>query len=334
MEGQGAQRGFNEESPYDGFHSGLHEGFHSESHEGFHSGFVTLIGRPNAGKSTLINAVMGKKLAITSDTPQTTRHRFRAIRSSDDYQLILVDTPGIHKPHDVLGEELNLSAQKAIESVDVICFLLDVTKPFGTGDAWILDAVDAVATASALPRFLVISKADLGDAEKIDSHVAAATTHYRFDEVIALSAVQGTNIERFVELAVSYLPEGPAWFPADMSTDQPIEVILSELIREKVLVSTFDEVPHAVGVQIEAFNFVESKGLYSILATIYVERNSQKGILIGSRGEKIKQIGIQARSDLEHFLGSHVYLDLRVKVRKAWRKDMNQIRRFGYGERA
>ena len=298
--------------------------------EGFCSGFVALVGRPNAGKSTLINTVLGKKVAITSDTPQTTRHRFRAVLTTDSYQLILVDTPGIHKPHDVLGEELNRSAQKAIESVDVICFLLDATKPFGTGDEWILNALQQ----ARVPQILVISKTDLCDEDTIDSQIAAATADYDFDEVIAVSAVTGKNIDRFIEATVSYLPEGPQWFPAETSTDQAIEVIISEFIREKVLAATFDEVPHAVGVQVEELEYDAKKGLYSINAKIYVERDSQKGILVGVQGEKIKQIGTQARRDLEHFLGARIYLELRVKVRKGWRKDANQIRRFGYGEGA
>ena len=298
------------------------------SDQGFRSGFVTLLGRPNSGKSTLINAVMGKKLAITSDTPQTTRHRFRAIRSTDAYQLILVDTPGIHKPHNVLGEELNLSAQKAIESVDAIAFVLDATKPFGTGDEWIVDIIKA----TNIPRFLVISKTDLADKGTISSQIAAARAAGDFDSVVDVSAVEGKGIETFVELAVSFLPQGPLWFPADMTCDQPIEVIISEFIREKVIVNTFDEVPHATCVQVEEFSFDKKKGLYSIYANIYVGRDSQKGILIGTGGEKIKQIGTQARIDLAHMLGGQVFLELRVKLRKAWWKDLGQIRRFGYGE--
>jgi GTP-binding protein Era len=296
--------------------------------DSFTSGFVTLIGRPNAGKSSLINAVIGRKIAITSNTPQTTRHRFRAVLNTPGYQLILVDTPGIHKPHDVLGEELNRSAQKAIEAVDAIAFVLDASQSFGTGDRWILDSI----RGSRIPRILVITKTDLVTPEKIEAQIAEATREYSFDAILALSALKGENIQAFVDTAASFLPEGPNWFPADTTTDQPIEVIVAEFIREKILTSTFDEVPHAVGVQVEELTFDKKKGLYSIYANIYVERDSQKGIIIGHHGEHIKSIGTQAREDLAHFLGAKVYLDLRVKVRKHWRRDANQIRRFGYGE--
>ncbi|MDR2587235.1 MAG: GTPase Era [Coriobacteriales bacterium] len=298
--------------------------------QGFRSGFVTLIGRPNAGKSTLLNAVLGRKVAITSDKPQTTRHRFRAVLNAPDYQLILVDTPGIHKPHDALGEELNRSAAKAVEAVDAICFVLDATKPFGSGDQWILDALGANRT----PRLLVITKTDLADEETVRTQIEAARASNHFDAVCALSALAGEGLGIFIEAAVSFLPEGPHWFPADVSCDQPLEVIVAEFVREKVLTSTFDEIPHAVGVQVDELTFDRKKGLYSIAALIYVERDSQKGILIGHKGESIKRIGTQARLDLARFLGARVYLDLRVKVRKGWRKDANQIRRFGYGEGA
>jgi GTP-binding protein Era len=311
--------------------SGCHEASNTPANDpasGFKSGFVTLIGRPNAGKSTLINAVLGRKVAITSDTPQTTRHRFRAVLNTASYQLILVDTPGIHKPHDTLGEQLNRSAEKAIESVDAIAFVLDANKPFGTGDQWILDAL----ASSAAPRILVLSKTDLVDEPTRAAQLRAACAKNRFDAVVELSALAGENLGGFVETAVSFLPEGPRWFPSDTTTDQALEVIVAEFIREKVLALTFEEVPHAVGVQVEDLAFDRRKGRYSISAFIYVERESQKGILIGHHGERIKQIGTQARLDLAHFLAASVYLDLRVKVRRAWRKDANQIRRFGYGE--
>jgi GTP-binding protein Era len=296
--------------------------------DGFKSGFVTLVGRPNAGKSTLINALLGRKIAIISDTPQTTRHRFRAVLNTDEYQLVLVDTPGVHKPHDALGEALNQSAAKAVEGVDAVCFLLDASKPFGTGDQWVLDSLAGLA----LPRILVISKCDLADATKVEAQIAAASAENHFDATLSLSALNGINLNRFIETTVSFLPEGPRWFSPDMDTDQPLEVIVAEFIREKVLLSTFDEVPHAVGVRVEELSFDKKKGLYSIAALIFVERESQKGILIGRQGEHIKQIGTRARLDLTQLLGARVYLDLRVKVRKHWRRDAGQIRRFGYGE--
>jgi len=299
-----------------------------ETCTGFRSGFVALTGRPNAGKSTLVNAVVGKKVSIVSNTPQTTRHRFRAVVTTDDYQLILVDTPGIHKPMDILGEELNRTAIKALESVDAISYVLDATKPFGSGDEWVLKMIKDIK----VPRILVVSKSDLSFEKKVQEQINSATTVSSFDDVVVISALKGHNIPAFVELASKYLPLGPRWFPPDTDTDQPLELIISEFIREKVLTSTFDELPHAVGLIVEELSFDEAKNLYRISAEIYVERQSQKGIIIGAGGEKIKQIGTEARIDLEHFLGARVFLDLRVKLRKGWRRDLSQIRRFGYGE--
>ncbi|MDR3053550.1 MAG: GTPase Era [Coriobacteriales bacterium] len=302
----------------------------AEQGGGFRSGFVTLVGRPNAGKSTLINAIVGKKIAITSNTPQTTRHRFRAVLDTAAFQLVLVDTPGIHKPIDALGEELNHSAVKALESVDVVALLIDVSKPFGTGDVWVADLVKN----SRAKKVLVISKADLAQPGQIEAQIERATQKLIFDDVVVLSALDGVNIDAFVSTVTAYLPPGPRWFPQGTSTDQPLEVVIAEFIREKILTHTFDEVPHAVGVALEELEYDPKKNLYSAYATIYVERDSQKGIIIGKGGEKIKTIGTLARQDLAHFLAARVYLDLRVKVRKAWRKDANQIRRFGYGEGA
>ena len=294
----------------------------------FKSGFVTLVGRPNSGKSTLINAIMGKKVAITSHVPQTTRHRFRAVVNSDSYQLILVDTPGLHKPIDALGEELNRSTLKSLESVDVIAILLDVSKPLGKGDIWVMHLIAKISAH----RILVISKADLAKEGQAEAQIEAAKKHLDWDGIVVLSSVSGFNIDGFVDTVTAFLPAGPRWFPADTSTDQPIEVIIAEFIREKILLSTFEEVPHAVGVQVDEMQHDSKRGLYSIYATIYVERDSQKGIIIGKQGERIKVIGTQAREDLERFLADRVYIDLRVKVRKGWRKDASQIRRFGYGE--
>lgn len=294
----------------------------------FKSGFVTLVGRPNSGKSTLINAIIGKKVAITSQVPQTTRHRFRAVLNSDTYQLILVDTPGLHKPIDALGEELNRSTAKSLESVDVIALLIDVSKPLGKGDIWIMQLIAKIPAK----KVLVISKADLAREGQAETQIEAAKKHLNWDAIVVLSSVSGLNIASFVETVTAFFPQGPRWFPADTTTDQPLEVIIAEFIREKILISTFDEVPHAVGVQVDELKHDSKRRLYSIYATIYVERESQKGMIIGKQGEKVKAIGTQAREDLERFLAERVYIDLRVKVRKGWRKDASQIRRFGYGE--
>ncbi len=303
----------------------------NERSDQFRSGFVTFLGRPNAGKSTLLNAIMDQKFAITSPTAQTTRHRFRAIKTTDAYQLIIVDTPGVHKPHDTLGEELNTTALKSLEGIDVVAFLLDAHEPLGTGDEWVIAQLKAVKNT---PKILVISKCDLATDEKIDAQIERAKQLLDWDRIIVLSAVTGKNVDEFVDAVVSYLPEGPLWFPADMQTDQPQEVIIAEFIREKILFTVYDEVPHAIGVVVDEMDYNRRKHLTRIYATIYVERDSQKGILIGKGGATIKHIGTEARSDLETLLGTKVFLDLQVKVKKNWRRDLNQIRRFGYGEGA
>ena len=298
--------------------------------EGFKSGFVTLVGRPNAGKSTLINAIMGKKIAITSDTAQTTRHRFRAVLTREDFQLILVDTPGLHKPHDALGEELNASALKALEDVDVVAMLIDASQPIGRGDEWVAEQLSRVRSK----KICVLSKLDLATEKQISAQREAAEALGAWDAMVGLSSATGKNVDAFVEEVVYLLPEGPAWFPADMETDQPIEVVVAEFIREKILRSFHDEVPHAIGVRVDEMEYDKKKDLHRIFATVYVERDSQKGIIIGKKGAAIKQIGTEARADLEQLLGTRVYLDLSVKVKKNWRRDASQIRRFGYGEGA
>lgn len=296
----------------------------------FHSGFVTFLGRPNAGKSSLLNAIMGKKLAIASSTAQTTRHRFRAIYTTDSYQMILVDTPGVHKPHDALGEELNTTALKSLEGIDVVAFLLDASQPLGKGDEWVLNQIKTLR----IPKILVINKIDLVDADTIAEQRTRAQEYIDWDGEVALSAKEHDGIDEFLSLVAQFLPEGPLWFPADAETDQPIEVLIAEFIREKILYNAYDEVPHAVGVVVDDMTYNRRKDLESIFATIYVERDSQKGIIIGKGGSCIKEIGSAARKDLEILLGCKVFLDLNVKVRKNWRRDLNQIRRFGYGEGA
>lgn len=293
------------------------------------SGFAALAGRPNAGKSTLLNAVMGEKFAITSNVAQTTRHRLRAIYDDDDSQIILVDTPGIHKPHDSLGEELNHSAIQGITDVDVIAFLLDASKPVGKGDIFVLNQLKAARESA---KVLVVNKADKVSQKEAQAQVSRASEHLKFNDVVVCSALTGFNVDGFLQTIKGLLPLGPRWFPIGTQTDQPIEVIVAEFIREKILRSSYDEVPHAVGVMVDDMEYKEVSDLYRIFATIYVERNSQKGIIIGNKGENIKKIGIDARKDLEHFLGARCFLDLNVKVKKNWRRDASQIRRFGYGE--
>ena len=294
----------------------------------FRSGFVALVGRPNAGKSTLLNAIMGKKIAITSSTAQTTRHRFRAVLTRDTFQLVLVDTPGLHKPHDTLGEELNASALQALDGIDAVAFLLDASAPLGTGDEWVLQHVKACKAK----KILVVNKADLVGKDAIQAQIEAAQERAQWDAVCVVSSTQGEGVDSFVSVCASMLPEGPQWFPADMETDQPIEVVVAEFIREKILRSFHDEIPHAIGVVVDDMEYDQKKNLERIYAMIYVERESQKGMIIGKGGAALKRVGTEARQDLEQLLGSRVFLDLHVKVRKNWRRDLNQIRRFGYGE--
>ena len=294
------------------------------------SGFVALVGRPNAGKSTLTNAAVGTKVAITSDTPQTTRHRLRAVLDRDDAQVVIVDTPGLHKPHDALGEELNRSALKALEDVDVVAMLIDATKPLGDGDKW----VAAHVAKTKAKKILVITKMDIAKGPQVERQLAYAKTLLPWDDEVVLSAVSGFNLDGFVESVVRFLPPGPRWFPRDMPTDQPLEVMVAEFVREKILRSTRDEVPHAVGVAIDEMKYDKKADLFRIFAIIYVERESQKGIIIGKGGEALKKVGTEARIDLERLLGGRVFLNLSVKVKKDWRRDAAQIRRFGYGEGA
>lgn len=299
------------------------------TNESFKSGFVALVGRPNAGKSTLINALVGKKIAITSNTVQTTRHRFRAIVTRENFQAILVDTPGLHKPQDALGEELNISALKALEDTDVVVMLIDATKPIGKGDEWV---AQQVASTKHTKRICVLSKVDLATDSQIASQHQRAQTLCTWDAFIALSSKSGYNLDAFLDELTYFLPVGPAWFPASMDTDQPIEVLVAEFIREKILRSFTDEVPHSIGVVCETFEYDKKKDLTRISAIIYTERESQKGIIIGRNGSALKRIGSQARTDLETLLSTRVWLDLRVKVKKNWRRDATQIKRFGYGE--
>jgi len=292
------------------------------------SGFVAFVGRPNAGKSTLANALVGQKVSITSDTPQTTRYRLRAVIDREDAQIVIVDTPGLHKPHDVLGEQLNRSALMALADVDVACFCLDATKAVGSGDAW----VAAHLARCGATTVLVVTKADIASPEQIRSQLRAGADLLPFEHQAVVSALTGAGVCELADVLVSLMPEGPRYFPRDMRTDQPLDVMIAEFVREKVLRATFDEIPHAVGVVVEDLEFDERADLARIAATVYVERESQKGIVIGRGGELIKRVGIEARGDLERLLGMRVYLDLRVKVKRDWRRDAAQIRRFGYGE--
>ncbi|MDI6712305.1 MAG: GTPase Era [Anaerosomatales bacterium] len=291
------------------------------------SGFAALVGRPNAGKSTLLNALVGEKVAIVSSTPQTTRHRLRGIVDRDDAQIVFVDTPGLHRPHDALGEELNRSAVLALADVDVACLVIDASAPVGPGDRWVAHRV----RESQAAKVLVLTKVDLVKPKDLERQLEVASSLAEFDDVVACSGRTGFNVDGVANAVVRLLPEGPRYFPRDMRTDQPVEVLVAELIRERVLHLTREEVPHSVGVVVEDIAR-EREGLLRVSARIYVERDSQKGIIVGRDGEMIKRIGSEARPGIERVLGEHVFLELRVKVKRDWRRDAASIRRFGYGE--
>ena len=304
---------------------------HPATYEGpFKSGFVSLVGRPNAGKSTLINAIVGDKLLITSPTAQTTRHRISAVYNEPNMQVVLVDTPGLHKPVDALGEELNISALNALKDVDVVAMVLDGSQPAGRGDEWVAQHV----AESRAYKVLVVTKADIIDQDQARAQVERMREFCPFDEAIVVSAQEGFNVDGFLQVVAAHLPQGPRWFPVDMQTDMTPEVVVAEFIREKVLLNTRDEVPHSVGVEVDSTSYDEKANISHINATVYVEREGQKGIVIGAGGKMIKRIGSQARHDLERLLGNQVMLKLTVKVKPGWRSDAAQIKRFGYGEGA
>ena len=291
----------------------------------FKSGFCALVGRPNVGKSTLVNACLGEKLAITSPVAQTTRKRLRAVINSDDAQIVIVDTPGLHKPKDALGKELNQTALGELADADVVAYLVDATAPVGTGDAWVARHVEA---SDAPFKLLVITKADLAKQEDVISQLEKARALASFDDELVISSVDNFNVDTFLDIVKAHLPEGPRWFPEDMGSDATDEEIVAEFVREKLLLNLRQEVPHSVAVVCDDIEFSGDKA--SIAATIIVEREGQKGIVVGAGGSMIKRIGIEARKDLEYMFGCKVYLDLNVKVAPLWRRDANEIRRLGY----
>ncbi|MDX9870801.1 MAG: GTPase Era [Clostridia bacterium] len=293
----------------------------------FRSGFAALVGRPNAGKSTLLNYMTGAKIAITSDKPQTTRNRIAGIINGTDYQLVLLDTPGIHKPKDKLGDSMVRLALNTLNETDVVFYLVDVTAPFGSGDAYLAEKLQTVET----PVFLLLNKVDLLEKEKLLPLMDFYRNMREWQEIIPLSALKGDNVPALLQAALKYLTPGPRYYPEDTLTDQPESVLLAEIVREKVIEATRDEVPHAVAVTIEQLERRSEQLLY-IAASIYVERDSQKGIIIGKNGERLKAIGSRARVDIERLLGSKTYLELFVRVKSDWRNKDAVLRELGYRE--
>ena len=288
------------------------------------SGFVALLGRPNAGKSTLINALLSQKIAIISDKPQTTRNQIRGIRTDDDSQIVFIDTPGIHKPHHELGSLMNKEAMSVAGGVDLLYLIVDVSEPFGKGDEFVLDIVKRYK----LPTFLLLNKIDLIKKEDLLKLISDYSSRYEFSEIIPISAFNYTNADRLIDVTKDYLEEGIKYYPDDQVTDYPEQFIIAELIREKILILTKEEIPHSVAVVIERMG--RKKGKLIINAMILVERDSQKGIIIGKQGSMIKQIGIDARKDIEGILGESIFLELFVRVEKDWRNKKSKLQQLGY----
>lgn len=291
----------------------------------FKSGFVAVIGRPNVGKSTLINSLIGQKIAIMSDKPQTTRNRIMCVLTTDSEQVIFLDTPGIHKPLHKLGEYMVKAAEDTLKEVDAILFVVDATEDLGGGERYIMERLQATRK----PVILIVNKLDLIDKREVLPIIKKYTKEYKFAGVVPISAKEKLNLDSLLGELNKYLPKGPQYYPADTVTDQPERLIAAEMIREKVLHLTRDEIPHAIAVDIEEMKTRSDEKVY-IRATIYVERDSQKGIVIGKRGSLLKEIGALARKDIEIMLGSRVYLDLWVKVKKDWRDRNNVLRELGF----
>lgn len=291
------------------------------------SGFVSIIGRPNVGKSTFVNRVIGHKIAIMSDKPQTTRNKIQGVMTQEDAQIIFLDTPGIHKPKHKLGDYMMRVARNTLAEIDAIMFMVNINEEIGRGDEYIMEMLKHVDT----PVFLVLNKIDLVHPEDLMPKIEQYQTYMDFTEIVPISALEGHNVDHFIEVLKSYLPEGPKYYPDDQISDHPEQFVVSELIREKILHLTSEEIPHSIGVNVDRM-IKESESRVRIEATIFVERNSQKGIVIGKGGKKLKEVGKRARLDIEHLLGSKVYLELWVKVQKDWRNKVNFIRQMGYIE--
>ncbi len=289
------------------------------------SGFVSIIGRPNVGKSTLINSLIGAKIAIVSDKPQTTRTRIQGIMTSDEGQIIFIDTPGIHKPKHLLGEYMLKVSTRSLGEVDIIYYMTDASRPFGAGEQFITEQLKN----AEVPVFLVVNKIDLVGEQEIKDFVQPFYNQMNFTELIPISAVNGTNLDSLLKKTLSYMPEGPQYYPEEDLTDQSVSFIVAELVREKALILTRDEIPHSIAVEVEEFKN-QGKGKVYIRAVIYTERDSQKGILIGKSGQMLKKIGEQSRADIEKMVDSSVYLDLWVKVKKNWRDNENNLNQLGY----
>lgn len=291
----------------------------------FKSGFVTIVGRPNVGKSTLMNHIMGEKLSIVSNKPQTTRNNIQTILTKKNYQIVFVDTPGIHKPKHKLGEYMVNSAKDSMKEVDLIIFITNPDEELGRGDKFILESLKNVDA----PVFLVLNKVDESSKEKVAECLAKFSTEFNFKEIIPISALKGKNVEKLLELMVKELPEGPMYYPEDMITDVQERFIVSEIVREKALRTLRDEVPHGIAVDVIQMKQAEN-GTYHIEVDLICEKDSHKGIIIGKNGQSLKKIGESARYELERLLDSKVNIKIWVKVRKEWRDNQALLKELGY----
>ncbi|MGH2672634.1 MAG: GTPase Era [Actinomycetota bacterium] len=291
----------------------------------FRSGFVAVVGRPNVGKSTLVNSLVGRKVAIVSDKPQTTRHDARAVLTTEGYQIVFTDTPGFHKPRTLLGTRLNDLVGAATQGVDAIVMVVDAKDGIGRGDAFVYERR---VRPVGVPAFCAVNKLDLLRNREEVPQLQAASDLGEFEEIVPVSAKTARGVGMLRDLLLEHLPEGPAYYPDGEFTDQPLEIRLAEIVREKALAVTRQEVPHSIAVMVEELD--ESEGLTTVRASLIVERDSQKGIVIGKGGETLKTIGTRAREEMELVLGRKVFLDLRVKVLKEWQRDPKALQRLGF----
>lgn len=295
----------------------------------FHSGFVCFVGRPNTGKSTLTNALVGSKVAITSNRPQTTRHTIRGIVHRENFQIILVDTPGLHRPRTLLGKRLNDLVRDTYSQVDAIGLCIPADEAIGPGDRWIVEQIRSIAPKTTL--VVVVTKIDKVSKDKLAAQLAAVGELVDNAEVVPVSAVTGEQIDVLIDVLAAALPPGPAFYPDGELTDEPEEVLMAEFIREAALEGVRDELPHSLAVVIDEVEPREGRDdLIDVHAVLYVERDSQKGIVIGKGGERLRHVGTVARGQIEKLLGTKVYLDLRVKVAKNWQRDPKQLGRLGF----
>ena len=293
----------------------------------FKSGFVAIVGRPNVGKSTFMNYVLGQKIAIMSDKAQTTRNKIQGVYTKDNAQIVFLDTPGIHKPKHELGEFMVKSAYSALKEVDAVLFMVNVSEKRGPGDDFIIEKLKGIKT----PIFLVLNKIDLVTPEVLLERVESYKDALDFAGVFPISVLQGNNVNELMQALINALPEGPQYYPADQITDHPEYFVVSELIREKILQLTQEEIPHSVAVTVDKMQKDEFDKVH-VYANIIVERKSQKGIIIGKGGRLLKEIGTRARRDIQQLLGNKVYLELWVKVEKDWRKRKSNLQEYGYKE--